>query len=215
MAGIEDLFSGFGAGFGGMAGISGMVLVILIVLIAASIIGAIVFLIYRWKMWNLKVEFKIPRGLNDLKEGEEIDPDEITGFIQAEWGKGCFNRKQGVCFVKRKWISKSPIKPFDIKRFVQGNNILTVIQTGVDSYVPVLPESFLQMEDDNTGAQAALLRIKGDTSESKSWRNAFERDSKAAYSIINLLKEYAPFIAIGLVIFLWGLQFMILYTKIA
>lgn len=210
---VGDILGKLSFGQGG--GMINLVYTILICIGALAIIGGILYFIYKKKAWNLKVEVKIPRGLNDLNPDEEINPDEIEGFVGAEWGKGRFSAKQGVCWIKRKWMAKSPIKPFDIKKFVQGGNTLTVIQVSADKYSPIYPSSFIKVTDSRTGEEGALLKMKIDTSESKAWRNQFEREAKSTYSIMNLLREYAPYISIGLVIVLWGLQFMILYTKVS
>jgi hypothetical protein len=184
-----------------------------------AICGFIVFFIiifwFGWyrKQWNIKVEFKIPRGINFLNSGDLLDNTRVQGIVNAEWGKGSYDAKKGTVWVKRKGKKKVAMKPFDVKKYLQGDNILSVVQVGVEDYRPVLTESYLDMIDETTGEEAALLKIKIDTSESKAWKNSFERESKNAYSITNLLKENAHWIAIGLVIFLWGIQFLVLYNR--
>jgi len=176
--------------------------------------GFITWWIYKKKIWNIKVDFKLPRGLNQLKEGEEIDLDEVTGFIGAERGKGSYDPKMGVVWVKRKGLKKSPIKPFNIKRYLQGKNYLTVVQVGSDKYLPVLPQSYVRVADDQTGEEAILLKIRADASESASWRRSFERESKEAYSIRNLLRDYAPIVGVGLILFFNFVGFAILWSKV-
>ena len=198
--GLGDLFP---SGIGGMSGGSIMTLVwvIAIALISITAIGFMIWWVRKQKKWNLKVEFKLIRS-----DGKLID---------AEWGKGCFDGTRGAVFIQRKGMKPCPMKPFDIKRFIQGrSNILTVEQIGVKDYRPVLPESFTLMVDDKTKEEASIMNMRIDTSESQAWRNSFERDAKSTYSIVSILREFAPFIGIALVIFLWGIQLMIVLTKL-
>jgi hypothetical protein len=154
----------------------------------------------------------LPRSVKYLKEGGTLSPDDVNGFTDAEWGKGFYNAKTGVVYLKRKGKRKVAMKPFQLSRFLQGQNTLTVIQIGAEEYMPVIPESYLIYEDEK-GDCASLLNVKADISESKSWRVQYEREAKKAYSIMGLLDKYGTWIGIGLVIFLWGVQFVMLYNK--
>lgn len=212
--GVGDITS-FVTGGLGVGGFFGILISIFVIAIPTGlVIIGIFYFFYKKRKWNLNVEIKIPRGLKNLKEGEEIDPDKIEGIINAEWGKGSYNTKKGVCFVKRKKRKASPMHPFDIKRYVQGNGILTVVQTGADKYAPVIPESFLQMVDDESGEEAALLKIKMDNSEDTAWRDSFEREAKATYSIMGLLMAYKDYIGWSMILFANFIGFAILYSKI-
>lgn len=209
---------GFLSDFGGVLGFGniGTLIAIAISIVILGIIGGgLWWFIQKKKVWNLKVEFKMPRGLQRLKEGEELDLDEVGGFISSEWGKGSYDAKRGVVWVKRKGLAKAPIKPFNITRYIQGNNILTVVQIGADNYLPVLPESYVRMVDDDTEEEGALLKIRMDTSETRSWRNQFERESKKAYSIMNLLRDYATYIGTGIIIMFNFVGFAMLWSKVA
>lgn len=209
---IGDLFGSFG--FGGGGGLFDLIFMIFVAVLALIFIIGIFFYFKSRKQWNIKVEFKLPRSVRygETDEGA-VDIDRIDGLIDAEWGKGSFNAKKGVCWLKRKGRKKVKMRPFNISRYLQGN-ILTVVQIGAEDYRPVMPESYMVYEDDKTKADMALLKLKVDTSESKAWKNSFERDAKSTYSIINLFREYAPILAIGIVILLWGIQMMILYNRI-
>lgn len=197
-AGFGEFIGGFG--FGGI-NIMSAITITFVSIVAVLIIGAIIFFFNSKKKWNLKVEVKLPRS-----DGR---------FYSAEWAKGSYNSKNGVVWVKRKGMKKCACKPFDIKRYLQGSdNILTVIQVGPEDYRPMLPESFDTLKDDETGEEGCVMNFLTDTTESKAWKNSFEREAKSAYSINTWLKENGAWIAIGLVIFLWGLQFIIMYMKI-
>lgn len=192
MAALGDLFGGIGIGGNGLLDIG---LAILIGVSALTFVGGIIyFLFIKRKNWNIKVEFKIPRDIRKRHDGS------VTGSINKEWGKGYYNPKQGVVFIKRKGKKPVPMKPFDIKRYLSAGGILTVIQVGLEDYRPVLDDSYLELVDDETGEEAALLTIKTDISGSKAWRNQWERDSKATYSIMTFLQQHGEKLIWGLII---------------
>lgn len=198
---VSDLFGSLGLGkiFGG--GILSLIVMMIIIVLVVGGIFLIFFLMYRSKKkWFLKVEFKIPRS-----DGK---------IINAEWGKGTYDAKRGVVLVKRHKKKAVPMKPFDVKRFLQGSDLLTVVQVGIEDYRPVLQESYLDMVDDQTGEEAAIMKARIDTSESKSWKQSFERDSKNAYSIQSLLQQYASYIGFGILFFMIFAGFAVLYGRI-
>jgi len=204
-AGAFDVFGGLGI----------IIYVLLGALMIVVLVGGGIWYYKSKKQWNLNVEFKLPRGIEHLKEEEELDPLEIHGIINAEWGLGSFNAKRGAIFLKRKGMKKIFMKPFDIKKYLQGRNILTVVQIGVEKYLPVLQGSYLNMVDDETGEEAALLNTSMDTTEDKSWSTGFEREANNTYTIINLLKEYLQFFGWGIILAFNFVGFAILYTRLA
>jgi len=205
MGNLGEIFGGIGGG-GGMGGYVTLGLWVIIGIGVIAICGFMLYhFIYKKKNWNILAEIKIARSDGKL--------------LTAEWGKANYDLKKGVVWVKRK--SKKPVamKPFDTEKYLQGNskgqNILTVVQVSPGHYIPLLLNSFLEMEDDNTGEIAALAKVTADYSESRSWKNQFEREAKNAYTIFNLLKEYAPYIGTGIMIFMMWAGFAILYSKVA
>jgi len=212
MSSIGELLSKGGNFFGGGFGV--IFLIILLMIPVICIIGAIFYYFWKRKQWNLKVEFKIPRGIEYLKEGELFDKGEVRGIVNKEWGKGSYNSKRGVVFIKRKGVRKIAMKPFNITKYLSGGrNILSVVQVGAEHYIPVLEESYLNMVDDKTGEEAALIKTRIDTGESKVWKDQFERSAKSAYSIMSLLRDYAPIIGVGLILMFNFIGFAILYGK--
>lgn len=197
---IGDLFGSFGFG-GGTGGIVGLLVQMII---GVTVLGGIVLLIFLYtrgkRKWFMKVEFKIPRS-----DGK---------IVKGEWGKGAYDIKKGVVYVKRKKKKPNALKPFDIKRYLQGDDMLTVVQVGIDDYRPVLNESYLEMVDDVTGEEAALMLIKIDTTEQKAWKESFEREAKSAYSIQSLLQQYVQYIGFGILFFMIFIGFAILYGRI-
>ena len=217
---FSDLFGSisFGMGKGGMLG---MVYVIMIVVGALIIVGTLVWFFYNKKTWNLKVKFRLPRAVKYLDDGSVLDVNHVQGVIEYDEGKGSYNIKKGVVWLKRKGKRKVKMKPFRVQKYLQipsggGKPILEVVQIGAEEYIPVMPESYIVMEDDETGEQVAVLDIKTDSSESKAWGSQFEREAKSTYSIQGALAALLsnPLFIAGLVIFLWGLQLLLLYNRI-
>lgn len=196
---MGSLMGGMGLGGGGMMNTAVAIGVGLTVLIIVISIGVY---FYKKSLWNIDVEFKFMRSNGTL--------------ITAEWGKGLLDSKRGVVFLKRPGRGKKKIAmaPFDVKRYLQGSRILSVIQIGLEQYFPIMPESFMEMKDDETGEVAALMSYKIDLTQSKSWKNQFERESKQAYTIAGLLEKYANFIGIGLIFMMNFVGFAILYMQI-
>ena len=198
--GFGSFLGNFFGGFGGL-GIGNILLMIVAVVVFLAVVGGIIWFVFYKKQWNLKVEFKLPRS-----DGR---------IIGGEWGKGRYDSKRGVVWLKRKGKKKSAMKPFSLGQYIQGDNLLTVVQVGAEDYLPVAPDSYEEVVDDTTGEEAAIINFKTDSSTSKAWKNQFERESKSTYSITNWLKDNAQWLSIGLVIFLWGLQFLLLWMKLS
>jgi hypothetical protein len=181
----------------------------LVVIIMLTIIGVVW---YFKKRWNLQVEFKLVR--NDGR------------IIQAEWGKGYFDARKGVVYVRRPTMGKFrkgvPIKIFDIRKYIQGLDIITVLQVGPEDYRPVLNDSWTEYvttaQDDNTGeiveVKEAVINIKVDSGADKAWKSSWDVSAKKAYSIQSLLAQFQTPIAIGIVIICCFVGFAILWTKI-
>lgn len=199
MAGMEFLGT-YASKFAG-----GSIMNLLVGLIFGMIVLGIViwfawYMMFKKIKWNLQVEFKFPRS-----DGK---------IVNGEWGKGSYNTKRGVVLLKRKRMTAVPMPPCDVKKYLQGNNVLTVIQVGAEQYVPVMPDTFTHLQDDETGEEAAIMDLKVDLSRSKAWRTAFERESKQAYTIMTLLQQYANFIGWGIILFMNFVGFSILYSRI-
>lgn len=184
-------------------------------ILCLGIIGSIVWFVWWRKQWFIKVEFKLPRGVNYLKKGEEIDVESINGYVSAEQGRGRYDASRGVVWVKRSWRDrKVAIKPMDVKKFLQGGNILTVVQVGVRKYVPIMPESFLKLEDKDTGEEALLVKHSCEEIADETWGRQWERDCKSTFTISNLLREYAPYIGLAMILFFNFVGFAILWGKV-
>jgi len=173
------------------------------------VLGGGAWMLYHFKKrYNLRVEFKLPRS---------------DGLItQAEWGKGEFNAKRGVVFLKRKGMRRIPMKVFDIKKYLQGTDLLTVIQVGPEDYRPVLNHSWSETEviliNDETGEEKlekeAIMNIKVDTGLNKAWKSAFDISAKRAYSIQSFLNQFQVPIAIGIVVLCVFVGIAILWSRL-
>lgn len=209
MSSIGDLFGGLGVGGGG--GMLGDSITILFgVVILAVLGGGLWWFIKVRKQYNIKVEFKIPRNIRRVRTPEGL---KIVGTLNKEWGKGFYNAKKGVVMIKRKGKKPVSMKPFDIKKYLSSGNVLTVVQIGIEDYRPVLDESYIELKDTKTGEEAALIQAKIDTSESKSWKNSFEREAKMTYSIKNWISEHGGLVAMGLVLMMNLIGFAIVISR--
>jgi len=195
--GISDITSKMpGMGPGGMTNIVYILIGVAVLIICGF--GLWWFLKKR-KTWNIKVEFKIPRNIKKVRTKEGTI--KIIGTLNKEWGKGFYDARKGSVFVKRKGKKAVAMKPFDIKQYLSTGNILTVVQTGIEDYRPIRDESYIELKDIN-GDDGALVQAVIDTSESKSWKNTFEREAKMTYSIKNWIAEHGALVAMGLVLFM-------------
>ena len=212
MAGIGDLLGGIG--LGGISGgslISTMITILFGTIILVACGFGLWWFIAKRKKWNIKVEVKIPRNIKAVRNKD--GSIKTIGTLNKEWGKGFYDAKKGVVFIKRKGKKPVPMKPFDIKRYLSTGNILTVIQIGIEDYRPILDESYIEVVDSVTREEGALINALIDTSESKSWKNSFEREARMTYSIKNWIAEHGALVAMGLVLFMNLIGFAIVISR--
>ncbi len=180
---------------------SGSVVGFFLIMFVIGIIGLVLFgglalVIWNKKRWNLKVEIKLPRS-----DGR---------IINGEWGKGYFNSRHGVVYIVRPGFfqPKIALKIFDPKRYLQGSDLLTVIQLSPVDYRPVLPKSFTNFEvkytDDKTGKEyivkEAIMNMECDTGASKAWQTAFDAAAKKAYSLQSFFNQFQTPISVAIVL---------------
>ena len=191
--------------------------------------GLLVWWGFKRKRWNLKVEIKLTRSDGKITNGE--------------WGKGFYDSRRGVVMIRRpgKGSKAIPMKIFDVRKYMQGGDLITVIQCGPDDYRPVLNDSWTKHDvdyidetspitDENgnnmmneNGEQIfqtktvkeSILNIKTDTGKNKAWRVAWEEAAKNAYTIRSFLKQYQAPISIGIVVVCCFIGFAILWTKLS
>ncbi len=210
---LGDLFGKIGIGGGGSGDFVSNIMTVLVGTVVLAVCGGCLwFFVIKRKKWNIKVEFKIPRNIRKikLKDGSI----KVIGTINKEWGKGYYDAKNGVVLVKRRKKKPVPMKPFDVKTYLSSDNILTVIQVGVEDYRPVVDESYIRLKDAKSGDKFALVNAQIDTSEGKSWRNSYERERKNTYAISNWLREHGQTLAMGLVAMMILVGFGVLWTRL-
>jgi hypothetical protein len=185
---------------------------VLLGFIILLMIGGILAFFYFRQRWNLQVEFKLTR--NDGR------------ITNAEWGKGYYDSKKGVVFVRRPTMGKFsrgiPIKIFDIRRYLQGDSIITVLQVGPEDFRPILNDSWtdhvVTYTDNKTGevkeVKESILNIKVDSGLNKAWKSSWDAAAKKAYSISSFLSAFQTPIAIGIVVICCMVGFTILWTKV-
>ena len=194
-------------------GTGGMIIwYVILGIIVLGMLAIILGILYFRKRWNLDVEFKLTR--NDGR------------ITNAEWGKGYYDSKKGVVFVRRPTMGKFSkgiaIKIFDIRRYLQGTSIITVLQVGPEDFRPVLNDSWTEhvttYKDDKTGeikeVKESILNIKVDSGLNKAWKSAWDSAAKNAYSIRSFMSQFQTPIAIGIVIICCFVGFAILWTKV-
>ena len=194
-------------------GTGGMIIwYVVLGIVILGMLAIILGILYFRKRWNLDVEFKLTR--NDGR------------ITNAEWGKGYYDSKKGVVFVRRPTMGKFSkgiaIKIFDIRRYLQGTSIITVLQVGPEDFRPVLNDSWTEhvttYKDDKTGeikeVKESILNIKVDSGLNKAWKSAWDSAAKNAYSIRSFMSQFQTPIAIGIVIICCFVGFAILWTKV-
>jgi hypothetical protein len=192
---------------GGASTVKWMFIIIGAILFICLVIG--LFIWWKWSKnkYNLKVEVKMVRS-----DGR---------VVLGEWGKGSFNAKKGVVFIKRDKMKEVPMKVIDIRRYLQGTDLLTVIQVGPEDYRPVLNDSWTEhnitYEDENGNKvvmKESILNIKVDTGEYKAWKSSWDSAAKRAYSLQSFLQQFAVPISIGIVLIACFVGFALLWTKL-
>jgi hypothetical protein len=151
------------------------------------VLGLVGYLLYNKRRWNIKVEFKMWRSNGN--------------YLRTEWGKGRYSAKKGHTVLKRPGLSgaKYIIKGFDVRQFLESSDTLTVIQTGPDSFIPAIPESFLKINDENN-REIAIMNLEADTTSDNNWAAQQYTTFLNTYTIKNFLKDSAQWIGMGLVI---------------
>lgn len=203
---FNSMLGSTAAGFG--VGVQIFLLVIVVIIIVGGISAFAIYHFWNKKRWNLDIEIKMIRS-----NGE---------FVGGEWGKGMYDSKRGFVYIKRPKIRrKYSMKVFDIRKYLQGSTLLTVLQLGPEDFRPVLFSSFTkyirEVEDANGNVQQvkeAVINIKVDKGDTKQWRQAFESAAKRAYSLQSFIQQFQVPIAIAVVLISSFVGFAILWTKL-
>ena len=205
MADFSSVISGISKGTG--TTVTTVLLIIGVIFAILIVIGILFWIYWSKKRYNLRVEIKMIRSNGRI--------------IIGEWGKGMYNAKRGVVYIKRPKMRAIPMKVFDISRIIQGEDLITVIQVGAEDYRPVINDSWtehvVKYEDENGNIEEvkeAVLNIKVDTGLNKPWKSSFESASKRAYSLQAFLTQFQVPISIAIVIISVFVGFAVIWTKI-
>lgn len=170
----------------------------IIVIVALGFIG---WWYFRRKKWNLKVGVKLPRA-------------DGTAII-SEIAKGHFDAEAGIVDIKRKKMKAHGMKPFDVRKYLQGIDYLEVLQVGVKEYIPILPKSYTVLQNQSDpNDKIAILDIEADTGGRKTWSQYFERVAKARFTLMGFLDKHWRAIELGLIIFLLFLGFAVMWIRL-
>ncbi len=175
-------------------------------LLVLGIFGFVAVWAMKRKKWNLIVEIKMPRN-----DGQ---------VILRERAKGYYDAKAGIVDIKRKKLKAVGMKPFDVKKYLQGKNYLEVIQISPTEYIPVLPKTYTKVQVREIGddgkeklVESAIMKIESDLGKRKTWKTYMERAAKNRFTIIGFLDKHWRAIEISIIIFVIFLGLAILWMR--
>ena len=226
MANLGSTVQDIGAGSMNVMNI--LIWVAIIFGIVTIVLGVFFWIWWKRKRYNLKVEIKLTRADGKITQGE--------------WGQGFYNAKRGVVMIKRPYRGSKPVpmKIFDVRRYMQGADLITVIQISPEEYRPVLNDSWKEQivdyvdttnpKTDDEGnklldeegeiiyntkqVKEAIINIKVDPGKNKAWKVAWEEAAKKAYSLTSFLREHTTAISVAIVIVACFIGFAVLWTKL-
>lgn len=225
MANFGEVIQNVGGGAGSVISMAIWVLVIAVGLLV--VVGPIGYSMWNKRRWNLDVEIKLPRANATITIGE--------------WGKGYFDVKRGCIIFKRPGNrTKYSVKVFDLKEYLQGDRLITLIQVGPEDFRPVRAVSWTEylvtkrtnipkLNPDGTQVvdsegnpvyekeftKDSILNIKTDDGKNKAWKSSFEASAKNAFTIRNWLMQHQMAVSIGIVFLACFIGFAILWTKLS
>ena len=185
-------------------------LIILAGIIVVGIFGVVVWWGMKRKKWNLIVEIKMPRSDGQL--------------ILRERAKGYYDAKAGIVDIKRKKLKAVGMKPFDVKKYLQGNKYLEVIQISPTEYIPILSKSYetVEVKEQVKGKNGkmeeqlvkyAIMDIEANIEKRKTWKNYMERSAKDRFTIVGFLDKHWRAIEISIILFVIFLGMSILWIR--
>ena len=215
---------------GGVGAMSTLIWILIALIVVVVVIAVPSFMSWQKRKWNLNVEIKLTRSDGAITNGE--------------WGKGFYDSKRGVVMIKRPgagFKGAVAMKIFDVRRYMQGSDLITVIQAGPEDFRPVLNSSWnthisdyqdenkpILDEDGNpmfddggkqmyetTQVREAIINIKTETGKNKAWKVAWDEAARNAYTIKSFLREQAAAISVSVVVISCFVGFAILWTKLS
>ena len=164
------------------------------------LVGLVVFFVwlYKRKKWFLQVGIKLPRAGG--------------GLILAELAKGRYDVVAGIVDMKRKGVKPVGVKPFDVRKYLQGEKYLEVMQISPTDYIPLDPASYKVVEDE-FGNKCVVSNIKTDLLKRKTWKNYMERSAKSRFTLAGFLEAHWRAIEISIIVFIIFIGFLILWMR--
>lgn len=209
---VNSLMGQIGAGFWTM------LFSVVGILLGGILIVAIIWARRNKKKWNLRAEIKL------LRDGGKLGG--------AEWGKASFNSSEGVCYVKREGRGSKPIPipVFDIRKYVQGNNIVTFLQITPTNLKPVFTKSWEEYVKDKplrnksgelvrdiggnpVYEKASVMNIEIDDGNDVAWQNAWKKTAQA-FTLKSAIERFQTPISIAIVIIACFVGFSILWARL-
>lgn len=193
------------------AGVGGKALTFIIwgvvILAALGIVIGLIVWSYRRKKWNLKIIVKLPRA------GQ---------LIFGEFAKGHYDVIEGIVDIKRKRLKPVGMKPFDVKKFLQGDKILEVMQVAANDFIPIDPQSYhiLNMEwIDEHGKkhqfEKALFKVvTDDTLKRKTWKRYMERAAKNRFTLTGFLDKHWRAIELSIIMLMLFIGFSVVLMRL-
>jgi len=155
-------------------------------LIILFLIGGVIwFKRYQKKKWFLKVILKMPRN-----NGKTIN---------TEIAKGYWDARKATLWVRRENKKKFFVKLDDIRKYLQGNEVIELEGSGVD-WKPILFESYLELIDEKTGQKASIMNYSMDFSTDSNWAIASEREFINTFSLSDAIQKFGQYIAMGIMV---------------
>ena len=157
------------------------------------------------KKYFLKVIVKLPRA---------------GGTIFSEIAKGHYDVAAGIVDIKRKKVKPVTMKPFDVRRFLQGENVLEVLMLSPTDFIPIDPQSYKTVTEkfkDNKGNEQtqkySVFEIVTDNLKRKTWKNYTERIAKSRFTLAGFLDQHWRAIELGILIFIILIGFAALWMR--
>lgn len=184
-------------------------IIVIVGVIVLAVLGGVAFWAYKRKKWNLRIEIKIPRNDGTI--------------IASEKAKGHYDIVSGIVDIKRKRLKIVGMKPFDVRKYLQGDNFLEVIQISPNEYLPVLPKSYLELKEEDIkdkegkvvkGEKYTILDIETNLQKRKVWKTYMERAAKDRFTLWGWLEKHWKALELGLIMFVIFLGFSILWMRL-
>lgn len=196
---MEEMFTKM---FGGLTGIFDIVLQVAVWLILAGGVISIFIWMYVRKQNNIPILIHSPRS-----DGKLINEFLGRGRIKI------FRSGAKVLKFKRKGkrgniIISAPSPHF----FVSPSNNLHLVQTGVNSYEPVHPDSYTTIYNDDK--PVSLIKFKAKNDKAGTFGNLVERRLKDTFTIQTFFQQYKEIFFLVALMIGFGVSIYLIYTQL-